>query len=62
MFEKMKLRGVQNGLCPLLKVFEIFVKGDEIVFAIPFWFSRSLDSAREEHTQDYYFQLLVPKM
>jgi hypothetical protein len=58
----MKLRGVPKGPLSSPKGFEIFVKGDEIVFAILFWFSRSLDGAREEHTQDCYFQLLVPNV
>jgi hypothetical protein len=57
----MKLRGVPKGPLSSPKVLKFFVKGGEIVFAILFWFSRSLDGAREEHTQDCYFQLLVPK-
>jgi hypothetical protein len=58
----MKLRGVPKGPLSSPKGFEFFVKGDEIIFAILFWFSRSLDGAREEHTPDCYFQLLVPNV
>ena len=55
-------RGLKKSLCPLLKVLKFLFKGDEIVFAILFWFLRSLDGAREEHTHDCYFQLLVPNV
>ena len=58
----MKLKGVSKEPLSSPKSFEIFFKGDEIIFAILFWFSRSLDGAREEHTQDCYFQLLVPNV
>jgi hypothetical protein len=59
---KMKLRGVPKGPLSSPKSFAILFKGDDIVFAILFWFSRSLNGAREEHTQYCYFQLLVPNV
>ena len=57
----MKLRGVSKEPLSSPKSFEFFVKGDEIIFAILFWFSRSLDGAREEHTQDCYFAISSPE-
>ena len=58
----MKIRGVSKEPLSSPKSFEFLFKGDEIVFAILFWFSISLDGAREEHTQDCYLQLLVPNV
>jgi hypothetical protein len=51
----MKLRGVPKGPLSSPKGFEILLREIRLFFTIFFWFSRSLEGAREERTQDCYF-------
>ena len=58
----MKLRGVPKGPLSSPKGFEILLREMRLFFTIFFWFSRSLEGAREEHTQGLLLQFLVPNV